>query len=251
MDANKDDLKIIELRGENFKKIKAITIRPDDDLVLLTGKNAQGKSSAIDLIISMLCGKNSKMIPQPIREGQTHADGRLDLGKFIVTVKWTEKGQYLQVTSAEGAVYPSPQAMLDKFVGELSFDLGKFVAMEDKERTELFLRLAGLDFGPIDQEIERLVEERRLQGIKTKMFNGERCVFTPEVAAKIPKELISTNLLNIDLEEGMKRNNARQLTERAISAAKSIISGIKDTIKGSEHQIEEIKRGIENSKKEI
>ena len=80
---DKNDLKIIELKGENFKMIKAIVIRPDDNLVLLTGKNAQGKSSAIDLIIAMLC-KDRKWIPQPIRKGQTHADGRLDLGEFIV-----------------------------------------------------------------------------------------------------------------------------------------------------------------------
>jgi len=87
----KNDLKIIELKGENFKKIKTIVIRPDDNLVLLTGKNAMGKSSAIDLIIAML-GRDRKWIPQPIRKGQTHADGRLDLGEFIVICKWTEKG---------------------------------------------------------------------------------------------------------------------------------------------------------------
>lgn len=205
MSANKDDLRIIELRGENFKKIKAIVIRPDDDLVLLTGKNDQGKSSAIDLIISMLCGKHTKMIPQPIRKGQTHADGRLDLGKFIVTVKWTEKGRYLEVTNAEGYIPPlPPQELLDTFVGEISFDLSKFIEMEDKERTELFLKLAGIDFGPIDQEIERLVEERRLQGIKMKMYAGDREVITIENLPEVP---INTSKLSDKYDEAISVNN--------------------------------------------
>ena len=244
MDANKDNLKIIELRGENFKKIKAIVIRPDDDLVLLTGKNAMGKSSAIDLIIAMLCGKNSKMIPQPIRKGQTHADGRLDLGKFIVTVKWTEKGRELRVTSADGAVWPneplSPQAMLDSFVGELSFDLGKFIEMEDKERTELFLQLAGLDFSPIDREIERLVEERRQQGIKTKMFNSQREVIPPEKSMCIPKELINTSELNEEYKEATENNYE---IERACNLHRTIsenIGVLKEEIKKKEKSLLEV-----------
>ena len=242
---DKDDLKIIELRGENFKKIKAIVIRPDDDLVLLTGKNDQGKSSAIDLIIAMLCGKNTKMIPQPIRKGQTHADGRMDLGKFIVTVKWTEKGRYLEVTNAEGYTPPlPPQELLDTFVGEISFDLSKFIEMEDKERTELFLKLAGLDFAPIDQEIDRLVEERRLQGIKTKMFNSQRETFTPELALRIPKELISTNLLNDELEKAVTLNQTLTYADQGIENSKTVITGLLE-------EVEDLVRQISNVKKEI
>ena len=243
-----NDLKIIELRGENFKKIKVITIRPDDDLVLLTGKNAQGKSSVIDLIIAMLRGKNTKMIPQPIRQGQTHADGRMDLGKFIVTCKWTEKGQYLQVTSAEGAVYPSPQAMLDTFVGEISFDLSKFIEMEDKERTELFLRLAGLDFAPIDQEIDRLVEERRLQGIKMKMYAGDREVITIK---DLPKEPINLSVLQNKYDEAMEHNRTIEQSFIDEKNHKIEIENNKYEIKQLLEKIEKMKLDIEDCKENI
>ena len=203
MDANKNDLKIIELRGENFKKIKAITIRPDDNLVLLTGKNAMGKSSAIDLIIAML-GRDRKWIPQPIRKGQTHADGRIDLGESIVTCKWTEKGKYLKVVSKEGLVYPSPQAMLDGFVGKLGFDIGKFFNMEEKEQTEVLMDLAELDFTDVDSKIESLVEERRIQGQTVKLLSGQREVINPEM---VPKELVNTSELNEELEATIHNNN--------------------------------------------
>ena len=239
---DKNDLKIIELRGENFKKIKAIVIRPDDDLVLLTGKNDQGKSSAIDLIIAMLCGKNTKMIPQPIRKGQTHADGRLDLGKFIVTVKWTEKGRYLEVTNAEGYIPPlPPQELLDTFVGEISFDLSKFIEMEDKERTELFLRLAGLDFAPIDQEIERLVEERRQQGIKMKMYAGDREVITIE---KLPEKPINLSVLQNKYDEAMEHN-------RTIEQSFIDIKNHKIGIENNEYEIKQLLEKIEKMKLDI
>ena len=244
---NKDDLKIIELRGENFKKIKTIVIRPDDNLVLLTGKNAQGKSSAIDLIIAMLC-KDRKWIPQPIRKGQTHADGRLDLGEFIVYCKWTEKGKYLKVTSQEGLVYPSPQAMLDDFIGKLGFDIGKFFNMEEKEQTKVLMDLAKLDFAEVDNKIERLMVTRTDQGQKVKLLSGQREDINPEI---VPKELVDMDLLNIDLEEGLKRNNTRQLTEKAILSAKILIEGCKENIVEILEQIENRKKEIEDIKREI
>ena len=242
-----NNLKIIELRGENFKKIKTIVIRPDDNLVLLTGKNAMGKSSAIALIIAML-GRDRKWIPQPIRKGQTHADGRIDLGEFIVTCKWTEKGKYLKVTSQDGSVYPSPQAMLDGFVGKLGFDIGKFFNMEEKEQTEVLMDLAKLDFTDVDLKIERLVEERRMQGQKVKLLSGQRETINPDI---VPKELVSTSKLNEELEKGLEHNQACGLTERAILSAKTLMKGCKEGIVGILERIEDSKNEIENIKKEI
>lgn len=241
------DLKIIELRGENFKKIKAIVIRPDDNLVLLTGKNAMGKSSAIDLIIAMLC-KDRRWIPQPIRKGQTHADGRLDLGEFIVICKWTEKGKYLKVTSREGLVYPSPQAMLDDFVGKLGFDIGKFFNMEEKEQTEVLMDLAKLDFTDVDSKIESLLEDRRVQGQKVKLLSGQREDINPEI---VPKELVSTSKLNEELEKGLEHNQNCDLTEKAILSAKTLMKGCKENIVEILEQIENRKNEIESIKKEI
>ena len=244
----KNDLRIIELRGENFKKIKTIVIRPDDDLVLLTGKNAQGKSSAIDLIIAMLC-RDRKWIPQPIRKGQTHADGRLDLDEFIVTCKWTEKGKYLKVTSKEGAVYPSPQAMLDTFVGKLGFDIGKFFNMEAKEQTVILQGLAGLDFTEVDFKIERLVEERRLQGQKVKLLNGQR----EDIPSDLPELPIDISGLMARYDEELEHNqeikkNHEQLEtdEARITESRGIIKRLKEEIEEQCQYIENIKENKKN-----
>jgi len=234
----KNDLKIIELRGENFKKIKTIVIRPDDDLVLLTGKNAMGKSSAIDLIIAML-SKDRKWIPQPIRKGQTHADGRLDLGEFIVICKWTEKGKYLKVTSQDGLVYPSPQAMLDGFVGKLGFDIGKFFNMEEKEQTEVLMDLAKLDFTDVDFKIESLVEERRIQGQKVKLLSGGREEITIENLPELP---INTSKLSDKYDEAISVNSEiRDITNQSQSNSSDILKNLTyiEKLKGEISELEE------------
>ncbi len=244
---NDNSLKIIELRGENFKKIKAITIRPDDNLVLLTGKNAMGKSSAIDLIIAML-GRDRKWIPQPIRKGQTHADGRMDLGELVVVCKWTEKGKHLKVTSQEGLVYPSPQAMLDGFVGKLGFDIGKFFNMEEKEQTEVLMDLAKLDFTDVDSKIESLVEERRIQGQTVKLLSGQREVINPEI---VPKGLVSINELNIELEEARDFNELWRAKVECIKESEATINGIGENIADLHKQIENCEKEQERHRKSI
>ena len=48
---------IIELKAENVKVLKAIEIRPEGNIIELTGKNGNGKSSVLDSIIMALAGK--------------------------------------------------------------------------------------------------------------------------------------------------------------------------------------------------
>lgn len=84
-------MKIIELKAENIKKLKAVEIKPSENLVKITGKNAQGKSSVLDAIFYAIGGK--KAIPsKPIRDGETKGSIELDLGDYKVTRTFTERG---------------------------------------------------------------------------------------------------------------------------------------------------------------
>ena len=57
-------MKIISLHAENFKRLSAVDITPQGDLVVLSGANEQGKSSVLDAIMSALCGgRGMKDIP--------------------------------------------------------------------------------------------------------------------------------------------------------------------------------------------
>ena len=154
-------MKIVKLVAENFKRITAVEIIPEDNTVLITGKNGQGKSSVLDSIWSALAGGKNQ-IQEPIRKGQKSAKVTLDLGDLIVTRKWTESGSTLKVEAKDGAVYKSPQAMLDKFIGNLSFNPLEFATMPSKDQVNSLLSVVKLPIDPLQLDIEKkkLFEER-------------------------------------------------------------------------------------------
>ena len=74
---------IVELRAENFQRLKAVQIRPHGRVVRLTGDNGEGKTSVLEAIASAIRGKDA--CPRdPIRGGADKAWVSLDLGDKIV-----------------------------------------------------------------------------------------------------------------------------------------------------------------------
>lgn len=83
-------MKIISLQAENVKRLTAVTITPDGNLVQITGKNGQGKTSVLDAIWWALEGA-ANIQAEPIRKGAEEARIRLDLGEYVVTRTFTRK----------------------------------------------------------------------------------------------------------------------------------------------------------------
>jgi len=137
-------MKIISLTAENIKKLKVVEIAPSGPLVKITGRNGSGKSSVLDSIWWAL-GGTKEIQGQPIRQGQTTARIRLDLGEIKVERKFTDKGSSLIVENADGARFPSPQVMLDKLVGALSFDVLAYTRLKLKDQFDELRRVAELD----------------------------------------------------------------------------------------------------------
>ena len=145
-------MRIVKLEAENIKALRAVEITPDGHLVEITGKNAAGKSSVLDSIWWALAGA-SAVDPVPIRTGETEARIRLDLGEIVVTRFFTERevgdtATRLTVETAEGARFPSPQALLDGLLGALAFDPLAFSRLPAREQYDQISGMVGLDFGP-------------------------------------------------------------------------------------------------------
>lgn len=153
-------MKIISLSSENIKRLSAVEIKPNGDMIVIGGKNGAGKSSVLDSIAYALGGKD--VVPsKPIRKGQDHAEVIVDLDSIVVTRRFTDKGSYLSVTNKEGAKYPSPQKMLDELVGKLSFDPLAFSRMKPAEQAQQIRELVGLDTGELDAQRQSLYDQRR------------------------------------------------------------------------------------------
>lgn len=240
-------MKIIELKSENIKRIKAIEIIPKDNMVIISGKNGAGKSSVLDSIWFALEGKASlRDTPIPIRKGEKRAEVRLVVGDFIVTRHWTDNDKsYLKVTNKEGLPYNSPQELLDSFIGKLTFDPLEFAGMKEKEQSELLLEVAGVNLDEIDEQISVAREGRRLQGQRVKLLEGQREVITPEI---VPEKLVNTSELNRELEKTMECNQIIAYAELDREGSKTVISGLKEEIEDLENKINNVKTEIERHK---
>lgn len=145
-------MKIIKLQAENFKKLKAIEIIPQGNVVEITGKCEQGKTTVLDAISSALCGTKWE---EPVRQGEEKGKITIDLGDKIVTRTYTKAGGgTLKVESKDGAKYPSPQALLDKLVGKIAFDPLAFAKADSKKQVEMLLNVVNI-----------AVDEKHLQEI--------------------------------------------------------------------------------------
>lgn len=163
--SEKTTYRIIRFEAENLKRIQAVQVTPEGNLVELTGRNGNGKSSILDAIFFALGGKSA--IPaKPIREGEQVARVFLDMGELKVTLRLTlrEDGSYahvLIVESADGARYASPQAILDALVGALAFDPIEFTRMKAKEQFDTLRRFViGFDFDVNTRDRKRAFDDR-------------------------------------------------------------------------------------------
>ena len=146
-------MKIINLKAENIKRLVAVDITPDSDVVEITGRNGAGKSSVLDAIWWAIAGARTHQAV-PVRQGEEEARITLDLGDIIVRRifrvrddETSETTTQLTVESADGARYPSPQRMLDDMVGSLAFDPIAFFRSTPAEQLAVLRGfVSGVDF---------------------------------------------------------------------------------------------------------
>jgi len=235
-------MKILELRSSNIKKIKAVELTIDDkqNVVLLTGKNGQGKSSILDSIWYALGGK--KAAPEkPIRDGEESAEIEINLDGYIVTRTFTEKGSYLKALNKDGAKFSNPQEFLDYILGNLSFDPLEFSRMDAKKQIQQLITICGEDFSDIDAKKKTLLEERTfVYREQQKLPKHELEVLEQANAVAIhPEESIS------ELSDLLQKANAQNNEYR--SAQAQIIANTQE-INRIDKQIAELMSAIERLK---
>lgn len=198
-------MKVIELKAERFKRLSAVEIVPKGNTVVISGKNGQGKSSVLDSIWHALCGANASKAAgttRPIKDGETDAVVRVNLGDIVVTRKWTEKGtSTLTVESAGGEKFSSPQALLDTLVGSFSFDPLAFSRLTAKEQRTALIDLVKLDINPdeLDARAEQAYNERTIVNRQLKAAQAELSNMavpdeaTPEIEVSVADEMRKLN----------------------------------------------------------
>jgi hypothetical protein len=219
-------VKIISLTAENVKRLVAVSIKPNGNLVEITGKNGQGKTSVLDAIWWALTGTGNVQT-QPIRKGETRATIKLDLGEIIVTRTFTRKDETdyttgLSVRGADGSSFKSPQAVLDGLAGTLAYDPLEFSRMKAREQfNALRAFVPGIDFEKVDAQnrgdYERRTEANRLW--KQALAAAEMISVPADTPAEpideaaLTDELKAAGVLNQDVErrKGLRAQAAKDV----------------------------------------
>jgi hypothetical protein len=244
-------LKIISLTAENIKKLVAVHIVPTGNMVQLTGKNGQGKTSVMDCISWAFEGK-AKIQQCPIRFGENNAWIEIDLGPYVVkrTFKTRKDGEWdttITVTSKDGSEFKQPQTLLDTVFGDLAFDPLKFSRASRDEQVEMVEGLVkDFDFKKSRAEEALVYEERTVVNRKAKESSLTHMSFK-DVPVPEP-EKVDVKDLTQQLAEAGQANIAKerivQEKDRAIDAATKEIQEAENNIITSENAIQEARKAI-------
>jgi DNA repair exonuclease SbcCD ATPase subunit len=229
-------MKVIGLKAENIKRLKAVNVDfGEGNLFKITGRNGAGKSSLMDCIEMAICGKSS--VPdEPIRRGAKKGFTSTDLGELVATRTFSQKGgTSLKLVAKDGKAVKSPQAVLDKLKGNLTFDPLEFSRMDPKKQGEVLRDLVGIDTREIDLKITNAYDERREIGREVKSFKAQyEAIEVPENA---PSGEVSVTAIAQEIRHAEENN-------RSIDSFNHSIELINTDVKTSEQRIKKLKEEI-------
>jgi len=228
------------LRVENLKGVKFLEIEPEDNVIVIAGNNGAGKSSALDAISWGLSGGDNIEAKLPIREGENEARVVIELDDIIVKRIWNEKTKngYLTVTNKQGIKFDSPQKMLDRLIGKISFDPLSFSRMKEKEQRELLLDLLNIKEKLLELESKKLLayEERTIINRKVKELEVQ-IKNAPLPREELPAKEISISELSTKLKNSIDNNNVMDRLRSDTFNKKERIIELQEEIKRLEREI--------------
>lgn len=238
---------IIQFEAENIKCLKAVRIDPQTGTVIITGKNDQGKSSALDAIDYAFRG-GREICDEPIRQGEKRARTFVKLseeldGVCTIERKFTPSGTVLEIRNLDGVPQKNPQALLDAICSKISFDPLSFVRKRKDEQLQILMQLAGLNFTELNAVRkntfdERTIRNRELESAKTKLrgltFN-----------AALPKEPVSVMVLAKKLGEIASFNSSNHARRTAVQLAEKKASDLCADVAQLDYEIAEMLRQVD------
>lgn len=206
-------MKIIRFRAENIMRLRVVEITPSGDIVVLGGKNRAGKTSVLDSIMMALGGART-MCDRPIRKGTKQAEVELDLGELVVKRTFTKKGTTLKVTGKDGTALASPQAVLDKLTGLLTFDPLQFTKQAPKTQLETLKSIAGLDF--TDLRAKRDVAYTQRTAVNRDVVQAASIRDGLASYPDAPAELVSVDELTAEHKKRQTINGIKATAQRVL-----------------------------------
>lgn len=258
-------MKIHSFSIENTKRVRAVTLEPDENgLTVIGGKNGQGKTSILDAIAWALGGEKYRPTNAGREESVVPPYIRVTLSDGIV-VERKGKNSALTVTDPSGR--KAGQQLLNAFINELALNLPKFMRATDKEKAATLLKIIGVgdQLAAIEREEESAYNERLMLG----RIANQKTAFAQSMPyhADAPKELVSAAELlrrhnailshNAENQRRRERRNElyaqrsrlaeqmKALTERYDALCRECEAAEKDAAELQDESTEEIQRDLD------
>lgn len=237
-------MRIIRLQAEGFKRLLAVDITPEGDLIEIRGNNGEGKSSVLDAIWEALGGADAAKADgtvKPVRSGADYAIIRVALGEkggdpsLLVTKFFDADGTTkLKVENAEGAVFTQGQTMLDALVGSIAFDPLAFKEMKPADQAAEIRRLVKLDV-----DLDALAAEDKVDYAERRDVNRDALALKARieaivVPAEVPDEAPDKAAIVAELESAASTNAAierdkasREDRKRGVAATLQRVDGLR------------------------
>jgi len=213
-------------RAVNFMGIvgEAVITPTGNELIVLAGPNGAGKSS-FRLALQSIFKYDTKLIPDPIRKGETESraeftDTELDV-RLVRVWKLQADGSIKSTLSAfalDGAKYDKPADFVAKLIGAELIDPSQFVNYDEKKQREILLKKVTLPFDPDERAAKRkqYFDGRTDKSRDVKRVGIQLAAF-PAADPSVPAEEVKSSALLAELDE-IRAHNA-SVDQSAAAAA--------------------------------
>ena len=241
-----------------MKRLKAATVRPDGSIVIIGGRNAQGKTSLLDSILYAIGGKSA--IPsKPLRDGEARGRTVVKLSNGLTATRvFTDKGSKLTLADGEG-VFGSPQKILDELFRH-AFDPMAFDEMKPADQRAKLAEVLGLDFAGLNRKRQAIFDDRANVNRDGKSAQARLDIMEP-YDDDVPDEFLSMETLAGAVEEARDACLAAESAQTGAvncldeaERAREAIQTQSETIKAAQESIlaleSEVKRFSDLAKEE-
>jgi energy-coupling factor transporter ATP-binding protein EcfA2 len=233
-------LKAVGLQAQNTMRLRAVslTFDPAQNIYVIGGENAQGKSTVLN-VIAMLLGGRRLDPPQVVRVGEEEAVAELPLDDgHVIRGRWKPgaPGQ-IEVLSPDGVPLKAPQSWLNERISKHTFDPVAFESMKEDAQVAEVTRALGLDFSELDKEYEEKFSARTVVGRERDRATA-RLSALPKLQDVAPIDTSSLLKKQEELLEQQRERNALASAARETAVKRDSLKQEGQTVKSALEQME-------------
>ena len=208
-------VKINTLEVENVKRVKAVTLTPNQNGLAVGGNKYKPSNAA--------------------REGAyTDPHIRIQLSNGLI-VERAGKNAALKVIDPQGN--RSGQALLDSFISELALNLPKFLNASDKEKADTLLQIIGVGdkLAQMENEEQRLYNQRRAVG----QIADQKKKFAAELPSwqNVPEQPVTASELIQRQQEILRKNAENQRLRGELAKWTAEVSRLESELESAKQKL--------------